>query len=115
MDAVELLKEAWRMCKEQSDCKLCPISEFCPIGNYVFKVEEPEKAVEIVEKWAEEHPKKTRVSEFLKMFPNAQLQPDGMLNFDLKPCDIDPEYADKVCDQYSSCPDCCKAYWLEEE
>lgn len=50
----------------------------------------------------------------MKMFPNAQLDDDGMFNFSLKPCDIDPEYADKVCDQYSDCQDCQREYWSEE-
>lgn len=109
MDAVELLKEAWRMCKKQSDCKLCPISEFCRIGDYVFKVEEPEKAVEIVEKWAEEHPKKTRQSEFLKMFPNARIRGDVL---EIRPCDIDDNI--ECIDGDEECYECYRKYWLAE-
>lgn len=111
MDAVELLKEAWRMCKKQSDCKLCPISEFCRIGDYVFKVEEPEKAVEIVEKWAEEHPKKTRQSEFLKMFPNA-LKDGGVLV--VRPCNLEGT-TNMLCEsKIITCEDCKREYWLAE-
>lgn len=119
MDVVEYLKEAMRMCDTTKDCEECPFHNLnatfpchsCP-GH--LDVANPEKAVEIVEKWAAEHPKKTRKSEFLKMFPNAQLDDDGMFNFSLKPCDIDPEYVDKVCDQYSDCQDCQREYWSEE-
>lgn len=119
MDAVEYLKEAIRICNTTNDCKECPFRNLkatFPCHSWVDSVDaaNPEKAVEIVEKWAAEHPKKTRQSEFLKMFPNAQLDDDGMFNFSLKPCDIDPEYADKVCDQYSDCQDCQREYWSEE-
>lgn len=33
-----------------------------------------EKAVTVLQKWSDEHPKKTRQSEFIKMFPNAQME-----------------------------------------
>lgn len=114
MDAVELLKEAWRMCKKQSDCKLCPISEFCRIGDYVFKVEEPEKAVEIVEKWASENPKKTRQSEFLKVLPRAKVE-DGVLCY--YPCDMDVRegFKDANCERFQGdCHVCRIKYWLTE-
>lgn len=119
MDAVEYLKEAIRICNTTNDCKECPFRNLkatFPCHSWVDSVDvaNPEKAVAIVEKWSAEHPKKTRQSEFLKMFPNAQLDDDGMFNFSLKPCDIDPEYADKVCDQYSDCQDCQREYWSEE-
>lgn len=120
MDAVKYLKEAKRMCDVIGDCRKCPINGLvavipCKLVGCNLELANPEKVVEIVEKWVAEHPKKTRQSGFLKMFPNAQLDDDdGMFDFDLKPCDIDVEYADKVCDQYSDCQDCCRAYWLTE-
>lgn len=36
----------------------------------------PAEAVEIVERWAKEHPAKTRQSEVLKMFPSAATEKD---------------------------------------
>lgn len=119
MDAVEIMREYARMCLTMNglDCENCELSSGKNGTNEVcnvFMQENPEKAVEIVEKWMAEHAKKTRLDEFLKMFPNAQLRPDGMLNFDLKPCDIDLEYMDKMCDQYTDCQDCCNDYWLAE-
>lgn len=119
MDAVEYSKEAKRMCDTVGDCRECPLNSSntvipCKLVRDNWELTNPEKIVAIVEKWASEHPKKTRQSEFLKMFPNAQLDDDGMFNFSLNPCDIDPEYADKVCDQYSDCQDCQREYWSEE-
>lgn len=119
MNVIEIMREFGKMCSIESEhgCSGCGLScEFNGTGETCekFMVENPEKTVEIVEKWVAEHPKKTRQSEFLKMFPNAQLDDDGMFNFSLNPCDIDPEYADKVCDQYSDCQDCQREYWSEE-
>lgn len=115
MDAVEYLKAKARMTK-RGDGAVCNIScKDCPIGIDNNGVEAncrklesyyPEKAVEIIEQWAAEHPKKTRLSEFLKMYPNAQLRPDGMLNFDLKPCYIDPNGCNELCDKHAECEDC---------
>nr|DAO07147.1 MAG TPA: hypothetical protein [Caudoviricetes sp.] len=38
-----------------------------------FEAIYPEKAIEIVQKWSDEHPRKTYLSEFLKNYPNAEL------------------------------------------
>lgn len=38
----------------------------------------PEKAIAIVQKWSDEHPQKTFLTEFLKHYPNAQLRIDGI-------------------------------------
>lgn len=66
-------------------------------------------------------PKKTRQSEFLKMFPNAHEGDDGVLN--IYPCIVD-ETLDTgdfphgtACDRaerYGGCCECKMAYWNEE-
>lgn len=38
-----------------------------------FEIEYPEEAVAIVEKWSEEHPRKTFLSDFLEKHPKAPL------------------------------------------
>lgn len=43
-----------------------------------FEAIYPEKAIEIVQKWSDEHPQKTFLTEFLKNYPNAQLRIDGI-------------------------------------
>lgn len=119
MDAVEFLKAKNRMCREYGDlpedCFICPIgndSGGCQAGALEnWKVTE-EILVQIVEKWAKEHPKKTRQSEFLKLFPDVRRK-DGVV--DLHPCMIDTKNYPK--DDYcatNSCNDCRKDYWLQE-
>ena len=66
-------------------------------------------------------PKKTRQSEFLKIFPNAHEGDDGVLN--IYPCIVD-ETLDTggfphgtACDRaerYGGCYECKMAYWNEE-
>ena len=34
---------------------------------------EPQKAIEIVQKWSDEHPQKTYLEDFLEKYPNAQI------------------------------------------
>lgn len=41
----------------------------------------PEKAIAIVQKWSDEHPQKTYLSEFLKNHPNILLNDDGTPTF----------------------------------
>ena len=68
----------------------------------------PDEAVAIVERWAKEHPRKTRQSELLKMFPRASIGEDGIL-----PCPLiyDSEIS---CEGVSDCDLCKRDFWLEE-
>ena len=66
------------------DCIDCPLSiennntDFsCPYFEMCY----PKKAVAIVQKWSDEHPQKTYLSEFLKNYPNVSLRDDGTPNF----------------------------------
>lgn len=68
-------------------------------------------AVEFYRRFAKDRPVKTRQSEFLKRFPNAKLDSNGVLA--IRPCDIDS----KCCtddDYLSKCGICAKDYWLTE-
>lgn len=65
------------------DCTKCPLSsknngtsENLSCAN--LEIHYPEKAVAIVQKWSDEHPQKTYLSEFLKNYPNAPLNDDGI-------------------------------------
>lgn len=42
-----------------------------------FETFYPEKAIQIVQRWSDEHPPKTYLTEFLKHYPNALLDDDG--------------------------------------
>lgn len=74
----------------------------------------PDEAVAIVERWAKEHPRKTRQSEFLKMFPRAGRGEDGLIVF--CPEDFDPKFECplKRGSGHDLCGECRKNYWLEE-
>ena len=93
------------------DCYDCPLSiknndeTLCTVLEAVH----PEKAVGIVEKWAAEHPVKTRQSEFLKMFPKARKE-GGIISID--PCDIVKSMSDNCEGKY--CDDCRQEYWNQE-
>ena len=101
MDAVEYLKARERYWKSGN------------IGMTTrMEKENPERAVYGIEVWAELHPVKTMLSDFLEKYPEAPLDPDGTPNF----CPVDLGYVEEremdVCD--SRCAEC----WnrpLEEE
>lgn len=78
--------ERQRMTKLQKDgiCKLsctdCPLSSFnndTGVQCSIFEMLYPEKAIAIVQKWSDEHPQKTYLSELLERFPNISLDNDG--------------------------------------
>lgn len=110
MDAVEFFKTVYRLCKNQA-CEKCPIWEkgTCMAGVCDYSVENIKKTISKVEQWAKEHPIKTRQSEFLKMFPNADLCRDVI---NILPCSVEKEMS-KCCDN-KRCVECRREYWLEE-
>lgn len=78
--------EKSRMIKQQKDgvCKLdcsdCPLSisnNGTDISCSHFETGYPEEAIAIMQKWSDEHPQKTYLSELLKIFPNTPLGDDG--------------------------------------
>ena len=73
MDAVKYFEESERMCKTYPTCEGCPLE---PKNEYDC-IKDSVKAVAIVEKWAEEHPQKTILTDFLEKFPKAKLGEDG--------------------------------------
>lgn len=86
MDAVEFLKEKSRMCNTFNLCDGGGYKETCELYKEGLTCADytndyPEKAVEIVERWAKEHPKKTRQSKFLKVFPRVSMTADGIIAF----------------------------------
>lgn len=109
MDAVEYVKALRRLCRSKikcSECQLLNKEESCcitDIGEYA------EKAVQIVEQWAKDNPIKTRQSEFLRMFPNADFC-QGVI--DISPCSIEKEM--KKCCGDRECDKCKRTYWLTE-
>lgn len=68
MDAVKFIYEARRRYRVTG--QVCSV-----LSGWV----EPESIVKELEEWSKEHPYKTRQTEYLKMFPNAKLDNDGVL------------------------------------
>lgn len=104
MDAVEFLKQ---------------YSKMVAFGVQPFKVPSNlphEEIVSRVEQWAKEHPVKTRQSEFLKRYPEAEIGDDGHPSVD--PCQLHKEMAnveihDGYCNKYG-CDECRRDFWLKE-
>ena len=79
MDSVIFLEEASRMCKSFKYCVSCPLqietdnsSTLDCLMRAVHLTDEKKisDCVKIVEEWLEKNPKKTRLSEFKRLFPN---------------------------------------------
>lgn len=113
MDAVEYEKTKYRLCRSKDSCFECPLQDKENCGCIADTIEYVENAVPIVEQWAKEHPVKTRQSEFLKRFPNADLTR-------LQPCMIEKDKRPMWCGKYADfgangcCDECRYAYWNEE-
>ena len=127
MDAIEFIKESNRMCEAFNDnCKSKDGNNFyCGLRHESNKNGEscdeyirnhPDKAVAIVEKWAKEHPRKTRQEKFLEMFPKTNVDANNVITI----CPHETCIGYK-CDlkwgesTESKCRECRKKYWLETE
>ena len=112
MDAVEYVKQRERMCSYYGSCDKC-------LANKVMgcaALAKISRMVPIVEKWAKEHPVKTRQSEFLKQWPDAEMFEARYLN--ICPALISKEYRSEEtneCNQPEfSCGKCKREFWLKE-
>lgn len=105
------LKELKRMCCTNdricSKCKIFLNSNDGRCSSFVKN--NPLKAVEIVQKWSDENPTKTRQGELLKMFPDVKLL-NGVVG--ICPRDIDKKI--ECCAPQKSCFLCEKEFWLSE-
>ena len=104
MDAVEFIKQVRRMGKQKGEA-IC------------FKLEEKDtEIVDRVEQWAKEHPVKTRQSEFLKQWPDAEISDDGLLS--IAPCQLNVELlqceSQDDCENRGVCDKCRRDFWLKE-
>lgn len=85
-NSLNYMREKDRMCSSYiKSCNDCLESE-CPLkvtqnGITItcrrFESLYPEQAISIVQKWSDEHPQKTYLTELLKIFPNTPLKDDG--------------------------------------
>lgn len=74
---VNFLKEWRRYCGGRR-CGYCDLSEHNECGFPACQVKDhPEEAVEIVQKWSDEHPVKTRLDDLLEKYPGVIIEDDG--------------------------------------
>lgn len=113
MDAVDFLNEGTRMCNSYKSCVGCPMypTDDCCMVRMNLK-----QMIRIVEQWSKEHSIKTRQSEFLKRYPEAEIGDDGHPSVD--PCQLHKEMAnveihDGYCNKYG-CDECRRDFWLKE-
>ena len=76
MEFIKAMKIRKRMC-EKRECFKCPLNKpsedkECTCTEYTLRF--PKKTEEILTKWAEEHPVKTMLQDFLEKYPNAPLE-----------------------------------------
>lgn len=102
MDAVEFLDKVDRLSKRGSTEEKMRYNDYRTARDNT-------RAVKFVERWDAEHPVKTRQSEFLKLFPNAQTD-SGCLNA----CPMDVFGNTGIDCNKRTCFECKKEFWLQE-
>lgn len=78
--------ELKRLCDPRTSCEAgadnkeqCPLFDFCFCERSITTrdAEEIMKVIEILQKWSDEHSKKTYAQDFFEKFPKAQSYSDG--------------------------------------
>nr|DAH39668.1 MAG TPA: hypothetical protein [Caudoviricetes sp.] len=111
MDAVKFIEERKRLCGTHDICKDCPAN-----GNTgcMFNLNggaDADEQVNFLKEWVAAHPRKTRQSVFLKLFPGADVgETDGCLTLD--PCNVYKKMR-KECEG-RKCSECRRKFWLAE-
>ena len=113
MDAVKFIQERDRMCDSANDCEDCPARDKPLMCKVSRKSGCPaSEQVEIVDKWSNEHPRKTRQSVFLEQHPNARVDTKGKL--DIWPCYVEKNMQNVIYCNSLSCKDCRREFWAQE-
>ena len=96
------------MCLSYGDtCTGCELDDYqCSL---MAKDCDNEKVIRVVEEWAKAHPVKTKLSKFLKLFPNASVQEDGCPSACIKIVD-----STVSCKDSEGCLECKKKFWMQE-
>ena len=75
---INFLHELKRLCDSRDGCvadatnkELCPMFGFCEDVLTRICAEDVKTSIEIVQKWSDEHPKKTYAQDFFEKFPKA--------------------------------------------
>lgn len=105
---IDFFAELKRLCNSRTRCTTDAANkEQCPMLGCC--IEDATKLVKIIQKWSDEHPKKTYAQDFFEKFPKAQRKLDGIpfgcrkriydgTNPTLEDCDY--------CDYTGTCEEC---------
>ena len=104
MDALKFFKEWNRMCSSSNECAKCPFNgKKCDLIRGIM-----EEHIVTVERWSQEHPRKTRQDVFLEHYPDAALD-NGILQVCPR---IIYKSAELNCN--AICYLCKEAFWMQE-
>lgn len=81
---INFLHELKRLCDSRDGCvanaaneERCPMFGVCEDALTRICAEDVKTAIETVQRWSDEHPKKTYAQDFFEKFPKAQSYSDG--------------------------------------
>ena len=115
MDALEFLRERRRMCDSHKSCRGCPLEWGKCVVSDVAPDEDYKRIIAAVDQWSKEHPRKTRQSVFLKQYPEAEIDANGVVG--LCPMSISAAHRDSngECNNPEQmCRDCRREFWMQE-
>ena len=119
---IDFFAEAKRHCDSRTACEAdaankeqCPMFEVCDRPLTEICVEDAIKAVENLQKWSDEHPKKTYAQDFFEKFPKAQSDSNRTPSVCRKTIygEIPPK--DERCDGREACKNCWNEPMNDEE
>ena len=110
---IDFFSELKRLCSLRLTCEAiahdeqCPLHGFCELAYSKIYAEDAIKAVENLQKWSDEHPKKTYAQDFFEKFPKAQSNSDGTPFVCRKRIYGGECQKDEECDDYTgTCENC---------
>ena len=109
---IDFFSELKRLCSLRRTCgeiahdEQCPLHGFCEITYSKIYAEDAIKAVENLQKWSDEHSKKTYMQDFFEKFPKAQIDSDGTPFACRKRIYGGVRPKDKKCDRREACKNC---------
>ena len=115
MDAIQFIKEKERMCKAGGSCILCPacLDGACAVG--LRSSVAPERQINLVKVWAEQHPAKTRQDVFLEQYPEAKIDLNGVLMVCPAPIFLSHRGKGGGCSYFNkNCAVCRREFWSQE-
>ena len=110
---INFLYELKRLCDSRDGCvanaankERCPMFGICEDALTRICAEDVEMAIETVQKWSDEHLKKTYAQDFFEKFPKAQSGLDGTPFACRKKLYGGVRPNDKRCDRRKACKNC---------